>query len=131
MFYHSGVGLGHVLQAAIVTFCSFFASVFLSRMILDALLPKVTDGAPSDRRTATLNLMCIGQMQLIAILENCLPTGLTLLHFLPIYAWLIYYKASRYMAVRQDCEMNYLMIGLVSVIGTPVVLGWLLGLILG
>lgn len=131
MFYHHSVGIGDTLRSAIVTFCAFFAALYASRMTLDALLPKVVEGVPSDRRTATMNVMCLGQMLLIRILSNCLPTGLTLVHFLPIYTLLIYYKASRYMAVRKDCEMNFIVIGLVSVIATPVVLGWLLGLIIG
>ena len=130
MLYHHDIGLGAALRGAIVTFCAFFAAVFISRMILDALLPKVSEGTPSERRTATLNIMCLGQMLLIRILSNCLPADLTLIHFLPVYALLIYYKASRYMAVRRDSEMNYLVIGLVSVIAAPVALGWLLGLIL-
>ncbi|MDE6541071.1 MAG: hypothetical protein K2L74_03565 [Muribaculaceae bacterium] len=131
MLYRSGIGLASALQQAIATFCAFFAAVFLSRMLLDELLPKVVDGTPSDRRTATLNLMCLGQMLLIRILDNLLPTDLTLLHFLPIYVLLIYYKGSRYMAVRSDSEMNYMVVGLVTVVAVPVVLGWLLGLVLG
>ncbi len=131
LFYSRYAGFGSVLQAAIAIFCAFFAAIFLSRLLLDALLPKVTEGAPSDRRTATLNIMCIGQMEIIAIISNCIPTGLTLVHFLPIYALLIFYKASRYMAVRPDSDMNYLVIGLLSVVAIPKVLYWLLSLILG
>ena len=123
-------GIGSVLQQATAIFCAFFAAVFLSRMLLDAWLPKVTDGQPSERRTATLNIMCLGQMEIIAIIANCVPTGLTLIHFLPIYALLIFYKASRYMAVRADSEMNYLVVGLLSVVAVPKVLCWLLSLIL-
>lgn len=130
MFYSHGAALGSVLQQATATFCAFFAAVYLSRMLLDAWLPKVTEGQPSERRTATLNIMCIGQMEIIAIIANCVPAGLTLIHFLPIYALLIFYKASRYMAVRVDSEMNYLVVGLLSVVAVPKVLYWLLSLIL-
>lgn len=131
LFYERDAGIGHVLQSAIALFCAFFASLFLCRMILDALLPKVTEGNMSERRTATLNIMSLGLMELISVISNCVPTGLTLLHFLPIYALLIYYKASRYMAVRQDSEMYYLFIGLLTVIMVPLGLIWLFSLILG
>lgn len=130
LFYNRTVGIGSVLQQATAIFCAFFAAVFLSRMLLDAWLPKVTDGQPSERRTATLNIMCLGQMEIIAIIANCVPTSLTLIHFLPIYALLIFYKASRYMAVRADSEMNYLVVGLLSAVAVPKVLCWLLSLIL-
>ena len=130
LFYSHDAGIGSVLQQAMAIFCAFFAAIFLSRMLLDAWLPKVTEGRPSERRTATLNIMCIGQMELIAIIDNCIPAGLTLIHFLPIYALLIFYKSSRYMAVRADSEMNYIVVGLLSVVAVPKVLYWLLSLIL-
>jgi len=131
LFYNHDAGIGNVLQQAIATFITYFAAIFISRILLDTLLPKVVEGAPSERRTATLNVMSLGQMVIVAIIGNCIPTGLTLVHFLPIYALLIYYKASRYMAVRQDSEMNYMMTGLLTVVAVPVALHWLLSLILG
>lgn len=130
LLYDPGATVAGVLQRAIALFCAYFAALFLCRLMLDALLPKVTDGAPSERRTATLDVMCLGQMALIAIIGNCIPTGLTLIHFLPVYALLIFYKASRYMAVRRDSEMNYLVIGLLCVVVVPLGLYWLLSLIL-
>lgn len=130
LFYEREATVASVLQRAIAVFCAYFAALFVCRLLLDAMLPKVTEGSPSERRTATLNVLCLGQMELIAILGNCIPTGLTLIHFLPVYALLIFYKASRYMAVRRDSEMNYLVVGLFSVVVVPLVLFWLLSLIL-
>lgn len=130
LFYERNATLAGVLQHAIAVFCAYFAALFLSRLLLDALLPKVVDGTPSTRRTGTLNVMCLGEMELISLIGNCIPTGLTLIHFLPVYALLIFYKASRYMAVRKDSEMNYIVVGLLSVIVVPLGLYWLLSLIL-
>lgn len=131
LLYGHKYTLGAVLQQAIATFCTYFAAVYLSKLILEALIPKVTEGEPSERRTDTLNVMCMGLMVIIAIIANCVPAELTPVKFLPIYVLLIYYKASRYMAVRADSEMSFIGTGIAAVVLVPVVLHWLLSLILG
>lgn len=129
--YPGGGSFVAVFKLAVITFCAYFASLYLSRMVLDSLLPKVTEGEMSERRTSTSILMCLGLMLMIEIVQNLLPTTITLLQFLPIYVLLVYYKASEYLAVRKDCEMNFVMTGLLTVVGMPIVLRWLLGMILG
>lgn len=130
LFYEPDATLAGVLMRAVSAFSAYFVALFLCRLLLDALLPKVTDGEPSARRTATLNVMCLGQMELIALLHNCIPANLTFVNFLAVYALLIFYKASRYMAVRSDSEMNYMAVGLLSVVCVPMGLYWFLSLIL-
>ena len=131
LFYNRALSLTVILERALATFVAYFVALFLSRMVLDAMLPKVTDGALSDRRTATLNILCLGVMLMIQLLTNCLPPDLTFLKFLPVYVLLIFYKASRYMAVREDSEMTYMLVGILSVVAVPVAVKWLLDLVLG
>lgn len=124
--------LSNVLRTAIVVFCTFFVAAFIGKLLLDFFIPRMIEGEMSSRRTATLNVMSLSVLVLIIIIASCVPGNLIISFFavLPVYAVLIFYKASRYMAIRQDCESKFLCLGIGSVLIVPLFLYWILKLIL-
>ena len=66
----------------------------------------------------------------IELIENLLPTDLTLVKFLPLFVGLILYRGSVYMSVRQGSEFGFLCLSAVAVIVVPIVLYSILSLII-
>ncbi len=94
----------------------------------------VEEIATGKRRPAYMRdkVMSLSVLVLIIIIASCVPGNLIISFFavLPVYAVLIFYKASRYMAIRQDCESKFLCLGIGSVLIVPLFLYWILKLIL-
>lgn len=128
--YDSTLELSTMLEHAIVVFGAYFASIFLSRLLLEVTLPRVVDGELNLRKCSVLTVCTIGLMVLIQILSNVLPSGLTMLRFLPLLVVVTIYRGAQYLCVKADSVMNYLLLTAASTIVTPLLLYYILDLII-
>lgn len=124
--WERNVDLRYVLMHAVMVFGAYFVSVFLSRIILETYIPKVS-GEPADKdRTATFTACLLGIMVLFRILDNCLPGNVIFLQFLPLYAFLVVYKAAGYLGVGSGSELRFMLVAGAATILIPLVLYYLL-----
>jgi hypothetical protein len=78
----------------------------------------------------TLIAVVVGIMAMLKILSNCLPEGLTIIKFLPLYVMMIIYKSVPYMAVKQENEIQFLLLATAATIIVPILLYFLLASII-
>lgn len=128
--YVSGLELSLMLERAIVVFGAYFASVFVARLLLELTLPRVVDGELNLRKCSVVTVCIIGLMVLIQILSNVLPSELTMLRFMPLLVVVTIYKAAKYLCVKADSIVNYLLVMTVATIITPLLLYYILYLII-
>jgi hypothetical protein len=87
-------------------------------------------GEINNKKNMTLIAVVVGIMALLKILSNCLPEGMTIIKFLPLYIMMIIYKAVPYMAVKQEHEIQFLLIASFATILIPLLLNFLLASII-
>lgn len=119
LVYHQGIGLMQVLSAAVTDFGAYFLAIFISRLVLDLFMPKVSEPVPDQRRINTFIVAAIGLMVLFRIVDNCCPWNLMLLKFLPFYVVLVLSKAFAYMNVRRRDQMRFLGVAAGVTVGVP------------
>lgn len=130
LFYHGHGGFLTVLELAIALFGSFFVAFFIARIILNHYLEPFIDGEINQTKVATFIIYGLGLLLFIEILENLLPTDLTLVKFLPLFVALILYNGSTYLSVKQGSELRFLAIVTLGVIVVPLAIFYLLELII-
>ncbi len=122
-FYDRSLTLVNLLQHAIITYVQYFISYFLALSIFSFFISKLVDGEPSEKKYATMIAYGLGACSLITIIENCLPVELSIVQFLPVYVALILWKGERYLAVRKDREVHFILLSILTVILLPVLIG--------
>lgn len=130
MFYHGHGGFLTVLELAIALFGSFFVAFFLAKVILNHYLTPYIDGEVNQTKVATFIIYGLGLLLMIEIIDNLLPTSLTLIKFLPLFVALILYNGSGYLSVKQGCELRFLLVVTLGVIAVPLAIFYLLELII-
>lgn len=119
-----GLFTGHetVLTAvvsALADFGAFFLAVYFTRLVLSLMLGNLCEEMPSDERIEMFSTVAVGLMVFFQIIDNIVPWSLMLLKFLPVYVVLVLSKSFRYMNVRRDCEMRFLVLSSLLVVAAP------------
>ena len=109
-------------------FGSYFISYFAARAVIDHYMERFGEASPA--RISGFVIYWLGLLVIIELIENLLPTDLTLVKFLPLFVGLILYRGSVYMSVRQGSEFGFLCLSAVAVIVVPIVLYSILSLII-
>lgn len=130
LFYHNSGGFLTVFELAIALFGSFFVSFFVGRIILSNYLVNLVAGELNQTKLSTFIIYGLGLLLLIEIIENILPTELTLVKFLPLFVALILYRATAYLSVKSGSELRFLCVAALAVIVLPIVIFSLLELII-
>lgn len=130
LFYHGHGGFVTVLELAIALFGSYLVSFYVGRLLLEHYLKPLVSGEINTTKIGTFTLYALGLMILIEIIENVLPTDLTLVRFLPLFVALILYKGTAYMSVKQDHELRFLCIAVASLIVVPIGIFFILKLLI-
>lgn len=130
LFYYNNGGFLTVFELAIALFGSFFVSFFIARIIMMRYVGHFIDGEINPVKITTFILYGLGLLLFIEILENVLPTDLTLVKFLPLFVALILYKSTVYLSVKGGGELRFLCIASLAVIVLPIAVFSLLSLII-
>lgn len=130
LFYYGNGGFVTVLELAIALAGSYFISYYISRMLLEHYLKSHVGGDINPTKINIFSLYALGMLLIIEIIENVLPTDLTLVKFLPLFVALILYKGAAYMSVKQNHELRFLLISALSLIAVPICIFSLLQLLI-
>ncbi len=130
LLYSGHGGFLTVLELAIALFGSFFVAFFIAKIILNHYLAPYVDGEISATKIATFIIYGLGLLLIIEIIDNLLPTNLTLVKFLPLFVALILYNGSNYLSIKQGCELRFLLVVTLGVIVVPLAIFYLLELII-
>lgn len=130
LFYHGHGGFLTVLELAIALFGSFFVAFFLAKVILTHYLTPFIEGDPNPTKIATFSIYGLGLLLFIEIIENILPTHLTLVKFLPLFVALILYNGSAYLSVKEGTELRFLAVVVLGVVVVPLAIFYLLELVI-
>lgn len=129
LFYNHDLTIAVALQNAIITFVQYFVAYFLANYLLSITLPKCVEGEINDKRLSTFLIYNLSLLTLISIVENITPIELSLVQFLPIIVAVVIWKGCRYMAVVEQETGRFMILSILTVIGLPMLLGYLLHLI--
>ncbi len=130
LFYHGNGGVLTVIELAIALFGSYFISYFISRMILDHYMQPLVNGEVNEAKIGLFTMYGLGMLALIEIVDNLLPTDLTLVKFLPLFVALVLYKGAKFMAVKHDYELRFFCLAVAAVIIVPLGIFCILKLII-
>lgn len=130
LFYSYNGSFMTVFELAIALFGSFFVAFFLARIILSYYVADFIDGDVNQTKLNTFIIYGFGLLLIIEILENILPTSLTLVKFLPLFVALILYRANVYLSVKSGMELRFLIIAALVVIVLPIAIFSVLELII-
>lgn len=130
-FYERNLSWVVAVESAVALAGSYFVAVFIGRQILETYLKPLVDGDINTTRINIFAIYTLGLLLIIEIIDNLLPTELTLVKFLPLFVALIIYKATLYMAVKPDHELRFLCISVAALIVVPIGLFAILQMIIG
>lgn len=123
-------GLSTILELAIALFGTYFISYFIARLILDYYLRPMIDGELNRIRSGLFTIYGLSLMAIIEIIDNLIPTDLTIIKFLPVFVALILYRGNKFMAIKQDSEIRFLFLLTVALIFIPICIFCILKLII-
>lgn len=126
LFYDHSLGFVTVVMLAVALFGTYFISFYIGRIALESLLKNVVTGEPNVTKITLFILYTLGLSVIIEIIENCVPTSLTPIKFLPLFVALIIYRASAYMAVKPGNELRFLFISVAVLLVMPILIMLLL-----
>lgn len=120
LLYEHDLTFVHVLQTAIAIAGAMFISLYISRLLLDILLPKYVDQKMNISKINVFNLYMTGMMGLYLVIANLMPASLTFLMFLPLLSLLIIFKSTAFMGVKESDTTSYLFLTALTVIVIPI-----------
>ncbi len=119
--YHEA-NLAHVLIGAINIFGTYFVTVFIARLLFDMYLNKLADADVDKRRSSTLIVVGVAMMVTFQLIENCLPWGLLIIKFLPLYAILVLSKGTEYLGLSKKKELKFTALSGFSIVAVPLLI---------
>lgn len=119
--YHNDT-LAQVLIGAVNVFGTFFITVFIARLIFDMYLNKLAETEVDKRRSSTLIVAGLAMMVTFQIIENCLPWGLLIVKFLPLYAILVLSKGTEYLGLSKRKELKFTALSGFSIVAVPLLI---------
>lgn len=122
-FYHQEWAASVLILNAIVIFGKFFISYYAAILLMGILLPQITaSGGYSDSRTSNFCLLSLSVLAFIAIVENCMPEGLPLVKFLPLYAIVIMWQGRGYLSIPTSQGVRFILSAVVSIMIPPLII---------
>lgn len=131
LFYPFNSGVLIAFELAIASFASFCVSFFIVGALLPHYMEPLVDGELNKVKLEVFSIYSLSLLVVIQLVENILPTDLTLVRFLPLFVALIIYRATGYLSVRRDCELRFLLVAAMALIVMPLSIFFLLSLIIG
>lgn len=129
LLYESHLTAGMMIPRVLITFGMFFAGYYISVIILSYAAEKFMEyNAEADIRIKTLVAYCTGMLALFRLIENVLPSHITLLHFLPFYIGIVMWRSVDYMKIQKDSQGPFLFVSILAVIAPPYMIEFLLNL---
>lgn len=129
LIYGHMVSFSDCLLDGLVNFGKFILAYFLAPLAMSAFIDSAAGTAVDDDRLHILTAFSIGLLGVIAVLENCMPVRMTILHFLPFFVGIIIWKGTGYLGVSQQHIGSFMILALLCILAPPYLIGWLLGLI--
>ena len=126
MAYAQGYGFVHALESAIAMGFAMFASLYLGRLFLDMTLARFVNGELNMNKVDVCVTFMMGLNCLFCILNNVIPGDMTILKLLPLISVIVLFKATAYLGVREDSQLNFLGLGIVAIIIIPLIVSNLL-----
>lgn len=130
LFYDANSNFIRTLQTAIAIAGAMFISLYVSRLLLDILLPKYVDPKINISKINVFNLYMIGIMGLYLIIANLMPASLTFLMFLPLLSMLLIFKSTSYMGIKEANTSSFLVLAGLAEIVIPIGIAALLTFII-
>lgn len=115
-FYNYDLNLINLLQDAIITFVQFFITYFIAIILFSVYLGKYVEGELNEKRNMTFITYSIVALAFAKIVENSMPTEMSIVQFLPVYVAIIMGKGSKYMAVKRKNLAYFIILTIVSII---------------
>ena len=115
---------------AITTFVMFFIGYFISTFAISFFMAGVTDGDVSEQRNHTFVLYVLGLLELLMIVQNCVPVPMAIIFFLPVYVVIIMWKASRYLRIASGMTGRFVAGSVAGVLAPPYLLMLLMNIVL-
>lgn len=128
--YDSDLGLVTMIQRAIITFVEYFVTYFLASFLFSIFLGKVIDGELNEKKYHTFAIYNISLLALITIIENCLPTELSIVQFLPVFTIVVMWMGKRYLAVKEEKSFTFIFLASVAILVMPYLLGFLFNMVI-
>lgn len=118
MLYHEA-NLAHVLIGVVNIFGTYFVTVFIAKLLFEMYLDKLADTEIDERRSSTLIVVGVAMMVTFQLIENCLPWGLLIVKFLPIYAILVLSKGTEYLGLTKHKELKFTALSGFAIVAVP------------
>lgn len=139
LLYNTVDGFTGFISTAIITLGMYFLGYYVAVLSMSCFAENYIDSTSADfalngpvyeARIKILVAYCVGILALFKLIENCLPSHLTLLHFLPFYVGIVVWKGMNFMQVKKEYYAQYLLVSIISIIAPPYIAGTMLGWLL-
>ena len=125
-FYESNLELVTLLQYAIITFAQFFITYFCAMVIFASTMEKCVEGDLNEKKYITVITYSLAIMSLITFVQNLIPVEISIVYFLYLYIGVVLWKSTRYLAVKENETVRFMVIAVSSILGIPYLLGALM-----
>lgn len=129
-----GIGdfdLIRLLQTALVQFVALFIALYAGRSVMEHFLPSYNATAERDPiATYTVAIYGTGLMVLIQMIENLLPIELTVIQLLPAFAAVCIWKSDKYLDLRPQGEVPFMIISILSLIAPVILINMLMSFLM-
>ena len=130
-YFYKDLSLITVLQYAIVTFVQFFVSYFFAMVVFASIMGQCVEGEVNEKKYTTVITYSLAIVSIIAIVKNLLPLDLSIIDFIYVYVGIVLWKSARYLVVKDDKLVQFLVVAIISILGVPYAFGAILKFIIG
>lgn len=118
------------LQGALVQFIALFLSLGIARSALDVVMARFGSDAETRRRIDTMAIYSISLMAVIQAVVNLCPVDHILLSMLPAFVVIVVWNTRKYMQIKDNETLAYMITAQLSLITVPLILNYTLSLII-
>lgn len=118
------------LQGALVQFIALFLSLGIARSALDMVMSRFGADVETRRRIDTISIYSISLMAVIQAIVNLCPVDHILLSMLPAFVVIVVWNTRKYMQIKDNETLAYMITAQLSLIVTPLILNYTLSLII-
>ncbi|MBR6946983.1 MAG: hypothetical protein IKH53_03425 [Muribaculaceae bacterium] len=130
MLYDHTVSFSTSLMTGIVLFSTFFISYYMIVYLLGGFYPELVKTQGASARLNDYILYNLILLVLLMILRNLLPSDFTPVLFLLVYLPWMAYRGTDHLFVTKDKVAKFVVISSALILGIPIVLKALLGLLI-
>ena len=121
-----------LLQKALVQFVALFIALYGGKAIMEHYLPLYNyTGEHDPVAVGNVAVYGTGLMTVIQMIENLIPTELTVIQMLPAFAAICIWKANQYLDIERAGETKYMLICTASLILPVIAINVLMSYIIG